>query len=69
MEECIPICLFQAERKIYTSLEKLAKFLKNKRNHLWKRYTGSKSQSDYLAYTKARNALHTLTRNLRKQFE
>ena len=46
-----------------------AKSLKNKRNHLWKRYTRSQSRSDYLAYAQGRNSLHALTRNLRKQFK
>ena len=46
-----------------------AKALKNKRNRLWKRYTRSQSTADHVAYTQARNALRTLTRNLRKQFE
>ena len=46
-----------------------AKSLKDKRNCLWKRYTRSQSQSDHKAYTQARNAMQTLTHNLRKQFE
>ena len=52
---------------IYITRE--AKSLKNKRNHLWRKYTRTRSQSDYLAYTSTRNALRILTRNLRRNFE
>ena len=55
------------KKNLYITRE--AKYLKNKWNHLWKRYTRSQSSSDYLPYTQARNALRTLTRNLRRQFE
>ena len=65
--DCIPMSVPKRKKNLYFTRE--AKSLKNKRNRLWKRYTRSQSCSDYLAYTQARNALHTLTRNLRKQFE
>ena len=65
--ECIPMSVPKRKKNLYITRE--AKSLKNKRNRLWKRYTRSQSRSDYLAYIQARNALRTLTRNLRRQFE
>jgi len=69
IKECISMSVPRIKRKLYITRE--AKALKNKRNRLWKRYTsrGSQSAADHLAYTQARNALRSLTRNLRKQFE
>ena len=67
MEECIPISVPKRRKNLYITRE--AKFLKNRCNRLWRRYATSKSHSDYLAYTNTCNALRTLTRNLRKQFE
>ena len=55
------------KKNLYITCE--ARSLKNKRNHLWKRYTRSQSHSNHLTYTQARNALQTLTRNLCNQFE
>ena len=65
--ECIPMSVPKRKKNLYITRE--AKSLKNKWNRLWKRYTRSQSCSDYLVYAQARNALRTLTRNLRKQFE
>ena len=65
--ECIPMSVPKRKKNLYITRE--PKSLKNKRNRFWKRYTRSQSSSDYLAYTQARNALRTLTHNLRKQFE
>ena len=67
MKECIPMSVPKRKKTLYITQE--VKSLKNKRNHRWRRYTISKSHTDYLAYTKARNDLRALTRNLHKQFE
>lgn len=65
--KCIPMSVPKRKKNLYITQE--AKSLKNKRNRMWIRYTRSQSCSNHLAYTQARNALRTLTRNLRIQFE
>jgi len=42
---------------------------KESKKEIRKRYTRSQSYSDHLAYAQARNALQTLTHNLRNQFK
>ena len=39
--------------------------LKNRKQHLWKRYTKTKDLYDHSTFTKAKNELRTLTRQLR----
>ena len=48
MEECIPMSVPKRRKNLYITRE--AKFLKNRRNRLWRIYVTSKSHSDYLAY-------------------
>ena len=57
----------KSKRNIYIACE--AKSLKNKRNYLWNKFTKIHSQSDYVAYTQARNTLHSFTHDLCRSFE
>ena len=43
--------------------------LKNRKQRLWKRYTKTKDLYDHSTFTKAKNELRTLTRQLRTAFE
>jgi len=69
LQQTVPIVASakRGNKNIYITHE--ARSLKNKRNHLWRKYTRSRSESDFRAYTGTRNALRTLTRNLRRNFE
>ena len=43
--------------------------LKNRKQRLWKCYTKTKDLYDHSTFTKAKNGLRTLTRQLRTAFE
>jgi len=67
LQQSVPMTTVRHKNNIYITRE--VRFIKNKRNCLWKKYIKSHSDSDYTANTKSRNALCTLTRNLCRNFE
>ena len=65
---CIPPALPKAAKKnIYMTREALK--LKRKKRSLWLAYLYSKDPIDHARYTRCRNDLRRLTRNLRRDFE
>ena len=67
-KQCIPkYTPGKKRRHIYMNAEAMA--LKKRKQRLWKRYARSEDPADHLHYTRARNDLRSLTRQLRKEFE
>ena len=69
LQQTVPIVASAKRRNKNIYITHETKSLKNKRNHMWRKYTRSCSESDFRAYSGTRNVLRTLTRNLRRNFE
>ena len=55
------------KKNIYMTSEVLT--LRNRKSKLWRRYLRSNNERDHARFACTRNDLHTLTRNLRQNFE
>jgi len=67
VKACVPLARPRYSKNIYMNKEALK--LKNKKNHLWRKFTILKLPSDLSAFKQCRNALRLLTRQLRNNFE
>ena len=68
VSRCIPrACPKGKRRSIFITREALR--LKARKKKLWRAYTNSRNEINYARYTRCRNDLRRLTRNLRRGFE
>ena len=67
IQECIPYKNDHKKKNIYMNRDALKK-RKRKYEH-WKRFTRTQDYEDYVAFTRERNSLRKITRELRKEFE
>ena len=65
---CIPNRVSPKKKKnLYMTTKAIR--LKNKKTHLWRRYTRTKTVYDHTAFIQCKNKLRNLTRNLRVKYE
>ena len=65
---CIPKRISPRKKKnLYMTTEAMR--LKNKKNHLWRRYIHTKTPYDLSVYTRCKNRIRNLTKSLRRQYE